>query len=138
MDQYLRGEDFLPPEEDDIPLGDESLPPDARRVPPKLRRLVRNAHCNLGHPGNDALVRLMTLARCHKDLIIYAKHLKCPTCLSRKQPDKIPWAAMPYRHHRFNACIGMGIKYFKDCKGAIPSVEYFRLCDMHQFVNCVA
>ena len=53
-------------------LTEEELPPEARRCPKPVRRLVRNCHRNLGHPGNFALVKLMVVATCHPDMIAYA------------------------------------------------------------------
>ena len=57
-------------------LTEEELPPEARRCPKHVRRLIRNCHRNLGHPSNFALVRLMTIAKCHPDMIAYAQHMK--------------------------------------------------------------
>ena len=95
-------------------LGEEELPPAARRCPKPVRRLIRNCHRNLGHPSNYALVRLMTTAKCHPDMISYANHMKCPTCQIRAPPKRIPRATMPYRPTKFNAVIGIDIKWIFD------------------------
>ena len=45
---------------DDLMMGnDAELHPEARRCPIVVRRMIRNAHQNLGHPSNYALVCLM-------------------------------------------------------------------------------
>jgi hypothetical protein len=102
---------------DDLTCEETDLPPEARRVPEKLKRMVRNAHRNLGHPGNFALVRLMKTAKCPDDVICYARCMKCPTCLRRQAPDRIPRVAMPYRPTRFNTSVGLDIKWVKDSAG---------------------
>ena len=42
--------------DEDLAGGEEDLSPAARRCSKKVRRLVRNAHRNLGHPSNFSLV----------------------------------------------------------------------------------
>ena len=102
---------------DDLLLGnDADLPPEARRCPIPVRRMIRNAHNSLGHPSNHALVRLMKTAKCHEDMIAYARHMKCPTCARRQPPARIPRVSMPYRPTRFNAVVGLGLKWVKDSK----------------------
>ena len=98
---------------DDDLLGEEDLSPAARRCSKEVRRLVRNAHRNLGHPSNFALVRLMTVAKCHPDMIAYASEFKCPTCQRRKPPERIPKATMPYRPTQFNQVVGIDLKWIK-------------------------
>ena len=57
------------------------------------------------------------MARCHVDMIEYAMHMKCPTCLRRKAPDRIPRVSMPYRPTRFNAVVGLDLKWTHDATG---------------------
>ena len=77
--ELLNAGDYPEVHPDDDLLGEEDLPPEARRCPKPIRRLIRNCHRNLGHPSNFALVRLMTIAKCHPDMIAYAHHMKCAT-----------------------------------------------------------
>ena len=103
---------------DDLLTGNDSeLPPEAKRCPVEVRKMIRNAHVNLGHPSNHALVRLMRTAKCHPDLIAYARHMKCPTCKRRQPPARIPRVSMPYRPTRFGAVVGLDLKWVKDTTG---------------------
>merc|ERR1712138_187181 len=103
---------------DDLLIGnDADLPPEARKCSVEMRRLIRHAHNNLGHPSNHAMVRLMRTAKVHPDLIAYARHMKCPTCARRQPPARIPKATIPYRPTRFNAVVGLDLKWIKDSKG---------------------
>ena len=57
---YLTAEDIPDLQADDLLVGnDADLPPEARKCSIDVRRAIRNAHNNLGHPSNHALVRLM-------------------------------------------------------------------------------
>ena len=42
--------------------------------------------------------------------------MKCPTCARRQPPARIPRVTMPYRPTRFNAVVGLGLKWVKDSK----------------------
>ena len=121
MFSHLTGEDIpdiTTDDVDDLMIGnDAELPPEARRCPIVVRRLIRNAHQNLGHPSNYALVRLMKTAKCHPDMIGYARHMKCPSCQRRNPPERIPRAAVPYRPTRFNHTVGVDLKWIKDSDG---------------------
>ena len=70
FENFLEGENLkgVEPIDDDDPFeeADADLTPEARKCPNKLRMLLRNVHRNLGHPGKDAMVRLLTLAKCEK------------------------------------------------------------------------
>ena len=103
--------------DDDLVQGEEDLPPQARRCPKPVRRLIRNAHRNLGHPSNFSFVRLMSVAKCHPDMISYAANMKCPTCQRRNPPQKIPRVTMPYRPTQFNQVVGIDLKWIKDVAG---------------------
>ena len=116
MFAHLTGED-IPEVVDHTTAFDDNLPPSARKCPIAVRRMIHNAHRNLGHPSNYALVRLKKMARCHVDMIEYAMHMKCPTCLRRKAPDRIPRVSMPYRPTRFNAVVGLDLKWTHDATG---------------------
>ena len=66
--------------DDDLIQGEDDLLPAARRCPKAVRRLIRNARWNLGHPSNFSLVRVMSVAKRHPDMIAYAANMSCPTC----------------------------------------------------------
>ena len=63
-DAYMNGDDILPQYLNDAPFEEkeEDLPAEARQVPRPVRRQIRNAHRNLGHPSNESLARLMQIA----------------------------------------------------------------------------
>ncbi len=111
---FLTGEDIpdVTPEADLI--GGEELPPEARKCPEAVRKMIRVAHRNLGHPSNHALVRVMKIAKCHPDMLAYARSMRCPTCIRRKPPQRIPRTTMPYRPTRFNALVGLDLKWIHD------------------------
>ena len=117
---HLTAEDIVDWNSDDLLVGgDSDLPPEARKCPAVARRMIRNAHVNLGHPSNHALVRLMRTAKCHPDMIGYARHMKCPSCVRRAPPARIPRVSMPYRPTRFNAVVGLDLKWIKDSNGEV-------------------
>ena len=101
----------------DLICDETDMPIEVRRIPESYKRLVRNAHRNLGHPGNYALVRLMKTAKCPQELITYARYMKCPTCIRRSAPGRVPRVSMPYRPTRFNMLVGVDVKYVKDGYG---------------------
>ena len=76
--------------------------------------MIRNAHRNLGHPSNFSLVRLMSVAKCHPDMIAYAANMSCPTCKRRNPPLRIPKTTMPYRPAQFHQVVGVNLKWIKD------------------------
>ena len=43
--------------------------------------------------------------------------MKCPTCARKQPPPRIHRVSMPYGHTRFNAVVGLGLKWVKDSKG---------------------
>ncbi len=116
MFAHLTAED-IPEVMDHQVTYDNHLPPEARKCPIPVRRMIHNAHRNLGHPSNAALVRLMSTAKCHIDAINYARHMTCPTCVRRKPPDRMPRVSMPYRPTRFNAVVGLDLKWVYDKAG---------------------
>ena len=59
----------------------------------------------------------MTVAKCHPDMVAYARHFKCPTCERRRPPKRIPKATMPYRPTQFNHIVGIDLKWIKDVAG---------------------
>ena len=67
----------------------------------------------------------MSVAKCHPDMIAYATHMRCDTCLRRAPSMRIPRATMPYRPTRFNDTVGIDLKLIKDIRG-----ENFYLLNM--------
>jgi len=118
VSSFLQCEDY-----DDRSPGDavifqeDDLPPEAKRVPASVKRMIRDAHRNLGHPSNFALVRIMRTAKCHPDHIAYARFMTCPTCARRQIPCRMPRGSMQYRPTRFNAVVGMDLKEVHDSNG---------------------
>jgi hypothetical protein len=114
---FMNAHDYPQFDPDDDLVCEEELPPEARRCPKAVRRLIRNCHRNLGHPSNFSLVRLMSCAKCHPDMIAYATHMKCDVCRRRAPPKRIPRATMPYRPTRFNDFVGIDLTWVKDARG---------------------
>ena len=53
---FLTGEDIQDVSPELGLIGGEELPPEARKCPESVRKMMRLAHRNLGHPSNHALV----------------------------------------------------------------------------------
>ena len=89
----------------------------SRDVPPEVRREVRNAHYNLGHPSTSTLLRLMKRANASDAVMRYARWWKCPLCLQRQAPGGTPETAAPYRPRTFNMTVGCDLKPIHDADG---------------------
>ena len=89
----------------------------ARDVPPEVRREVRNAHYNLGHPSTSTLLRLMKRSNASDAVMRYARWWKCPLCMQRQAPGQTPDTAAPYRLRTFNITVGCDLKPIYDADG---------------------
>ena len=83
-------------------------------VPPEVRREVRNAHYNLGHPSTATLLRLMRRAGANDAVQRYARWWKCPQCSERQAPGATPSTTAPYRPRTFNLMAGCDMKVVHD------------------------
>ena len=84
----------------------------------KLERL-HLVHRRLGHPSNEALVRMLQMGGATEELVEMARTLKCPTCQMRKQPTR-PLPARPgSRPIAFNYEVHLDLKYIKDAGGQL-------------------
>ena len=55
---HLTAEDIPDHMPDDLLIGNGAdLPPETRKCSLQMRKMIRNAHNNLGHPSNHSLVR---------------------------------------------------------------------------------
>ena len=88
-----------------------------RNVPPEVRREVRNAHYNLGHPSTATLLRLMRRAGANDAVQRYARWWKCPQCSEREAPGATPSTTAPYRPRTFNLMVGCDMKVVHDHQG---------------------
>ena len=88
-----------------------------RDVPPEVRREVRNAHYNLGHPSTATLLRLMRRAGANEAVQRYARWWKCPQCSEREAPGATPTTTAPYRPRTFNLMVGCDMKTVHDHQG---------------------
>ena len=61
----------------------------------------------------------MTVAKCHPDMVSYARNFTCPTCERRRPPRRTPKATMPYRPTQFNHTVGIDLKWIKDVANQI-------------------
>ena len=76
-------------------------------------------HRRLGHPTNEALVRMLEVGGANQDLLKLASTLKCPTC-ELSAPPKKPLPARPEaRPICFNSVIHVDLKYQHDFKKEI-------------------
>ena len=100
---------------------------DAKRGIVEMRKLddkgkmarLRLIHRRLGHPTNEALVRMLDVGGANQDLLKLASALKCPTC-ELSAPPKRPLPARPEaRPICFNSIIHVDLKYQHDFKKEI-------------------
>ena len=52
----------------------------------EIKRSVRQAHKNLGHPHRDTFVRMLRLGGAKAEAVTYAKQWQCPICLQSQAP----------------------------------------------------
>ena len=110
----------------DLPKGD-GQDVDAVRGIVEMRKLDEKGkmarlhliHRRLGHPTNEALVRMLDLGGANQDLLKLASTLKCPTC-ELSAPPKRPLPARPEaRPICFNSIVHLDLKYQHDFKKEI-------------------
>ena len=70
-----------------------------RVTDPVIRREVRNAHYNLGHPSTATLLRIMRRSGASDAAQRYARWWKCPLCAQRQAPRALNPTTAPYRQH---------------------------------------
>ena len=81
----------------------------------KMKASLQKLHENLGHPGNQHLVRLLKHGGACQEAQVLAKSLECPQCQARVKPSPaLP--SQPERVTTFNKRIGMDIKYLTGWK----------------------
>ena len=66
----------------------------------------------------------MKTAKCDPSVIAYACHRKCPTCVRRSAPGRMPRVTTPYRPTRFDQVVGMDLKTIKDIPNLIKSKNF--------------
>ena len=52
----------------------------------EIKRSVRQAHKNLGHPHRDTFVRMLRHGGAKAEAVTYAKQWQCPNCLQSQAP----------------------------------------------------
>ena len=84
----------------------------------KLER-VQMLHRRLGHPSNEALVRMLQHGGANPEMIRLASELVCPACQLSSPPGR-PRAARPeVRSVVFNTALHADLKYLRDFKGGL-------------------
>ena len=82
-----------------------------------VRREVRNAHYNLGHPSTATLLRIMCRSGASDAAQRYAGWWKCPLCAQRQAPRAVNPTTAPYRPSTFNSMVGCDVKAICDADG---------------------
>ena len=102
----------------DLAGGEGEIPLAIMRVTdPVIRREVRNAHYNLGHPSTATLLRIMRRSGASDAAQRYARWWKCPLCAQRQAPRALNPTTAPYRPNTFNSMIGCDVKAIYDADG---------------------
>ena len=81
----------------------------------QLLRIVKRLHCNLGHPPNSDLVRILRQGQASAQAIDIARDLECAICQNHVKP-KTPLPARTDRVAGFNKQIGLDVKYLRGWK----------------------
>ena len=81
----------------------------------QLLRIVKRLHCNLGHPPNSDLVRILRQGQASPQAIDIARNLECAICQNHIKP-KTPLPAKVDRIAGFNKQIGMDVKHLRGWK----------------------
>eukprot|EP00435_Cladocopium_sp_Y103_P019567 s2754_g4.t1 len=89
----------------------------------QLLPVLRKLPCNLGHPPNTDLIRILQHAQASSEAIELARSFECDFCKSQAKPT-IPLPAQPNRIHEFNAQVG--IKSMIE-QGSLQSKNYIDL-----------
>ena len=81
-------------------------------VPKWMLSVLMRVHVNLGHPGNEALVRHLAQAGASGEALLAAKHLKCQVCM-RTRPPATARPAKVFQAKRFNDRLMMDLVLFE-------------------------
>ena len=81
----------------------------------QLLRIVKRLHCNLGHPPNSDLVRILRQGQASDQAIEIARGLECAICQNHVKP-KTPLPARTDRVAGFNQQIGIDVKHLRGWK----------------------
>ena len=81
-----------------------------RERPMSTEQLVRRAHCGLGHVANARLARILHQAGARKEVVEYAKNLKCDVCQRHRHTAPVR-AAAPPREINPNQIVGVDTIY---------------------------
>ena len=85
-------------------------------VDPELRRDLRTQHCNLGHPTNAALCRLLRRQGAAKAVLDACKLLACDACGAAVRRGPLRPSRMPGRY-QVGYNIGVDVFYETDATG---------------------
>ena len=85
---------------------------------PLLER-IHMLHRRLGHPSNEALVRMLQHGGAKDEVLKLAADLACPTCQMAKAPHRSFPARPEVRAVVFNTVIHADLKYLKDFRGEV-------------------
>ena len=78
----------------------------------RLQEALLKLHTNLGHPGNQNLVRILKHGGASQEAVEAARSFQCQQCLATAQP-RPPLPAKPDRVLNFNQRIGVDVKYLR-------------------------
>ena len=81
----------------------------------QLLRIIKRLHCNLGHPPNSDLVRILRQGQASQQALDLARGLECAICQNHVKP-KTPLPARTDRVAGFNKQIGIDVKYLRGWK----------------------
>ncbi len=118
-EEGLNFEDCDPPDNN---WSDQELPPAVRhdimaRVPKVIRREARRQHNGLGHPSEQASLRMLRLGNASDAASKYAQHWQCPVCESCKIPHPPLEASPSIAPFGFNRIVSVDSKYLLDSEG---------------------
>lgn len=108
----------------DVPMQQEHQEPggaegpgvDRSRHQTSIHEAVVKMHRRLGHPGRDALVRMLKTGGAPKEVLDYAKEYECPVCQMTAPPDRPFQQKARPRPAGFNVEVHVDLKYGKNVK----------------------
>ena len=81
-----------------------------------ITEVVAKMHRRLGHPSNEALVRMLKLSGAPKETLECAGKYQCPVCESMSMPEKPYLQNVTPRPAGFNVEVHLDLKYAKNIK----------------------
>ena len=112
-DLQKQPDDDHPPEEIVLPEAEKERRRAWNALPAQVRKELKRAHVNFGHPTNVALMRICTRAKCKPEIIKAIELLRCDVCGDHIKKKSVRPVKMP-GHYVFNYHISCDTLFAQD------------------------